>query len=511
MNVGSRTNSSLGRGWAYGAVMLLTMLGWTVSSCSEESDSTPTGTTSSGTGGSTASGGSTTTAGGGGTGGEEPDPPSLAEAGLIEDFELYEPPASAIHIDPENAGDPQADGTLAHPFDAFDDVSWTDGIVVVVKRGTTLDIDVVDVAASDVIIASYGEPNGARPVIHSTAVASPGSNRHAFYATHRTNVTVRDLDIHAPDATSCIRFGGDTSSGHQVVNCAVHGSGWGIRAFDLDGLTVLNTEVYDIKDDGMFIQRVTNIDISHCYVHDVNQNWVPPYTPQTEAGGDGIQLSDCNGWHVHLNVLDRTNSGNKFCFISNNPAQDDGVFEYNVLSGPLTTGDGGASIYFHDGAGLIVRYNLVQGPSPGPLYSHAADLQIYGNVFTTMSGGVFASHSATLYNNVFHQLPAAVSGGAIVAKNNVFALVSASDPAFGTTTSLDESHNLFAVGEPTPNSIAGDPAFVDPSAGDFHLQAGSDCIDHGTDVGLSEDMDGVPIPQGAAPDIGAYEYQASAG
>ncbi|MBW2526963.1 MAG: hypothetical protein JRI23_22465, partial [Deltaproteobacteria bacterium] len=55
-----------------------------------------------------------------------------------------------------------------------------------------------------------------------------------------------------------------------MINCSLHGSGWGLRAFDLDDLTVLNTEVYDIDDDGMFIQRVTNIEIAHYYVHDVN-------------------------------------------------------------------------------------------------------------------------------------------------------------------------------------------------------------------------------------------------
>ncbi|OGQ90762.1 MAG: hypothetical protein A2289_02645 [Deltaproteobacteria bacterium RIFOXYA12_FULL_58_15] len=44
-----------------------------------------------------------------------------------------------------------------------------------------------------------------------------------------------------------------------------------------------------------------------------------------------------------------------------------------------------------------------------------------------------------------------------------------------------------------------------PAALDFHLQPGSDGINHGVDVGIPKDYDGTSIPQGDAPDIGAYE------
>jgi uncharacterized repeat protein (TIGR02543 family) len=51
-----------------------------------------------------------------------------------------------------------------------------------------------------------------------------------------------------------------------------------------------------------------------------------------------------------------------------------------------------------------------------------------------------------------------------------------------------------------------DPGLVNASGNDFHLRAGSVCIDAGTNVGFIRDYDGNAIPQGAAPDIGAYEY-----
>ena len=56
-----------------------------------------------------------------------------------------------------------------------------------------------------------------------------------------------------------------------------------------------------------------------------------------------------------------------------------------------------------------------------------------------------------------------------------------------------------------PNSIAADPCLADAARGDFRLAERSPCVDAGADLGLQADFDGNPIPQGAAPDIGAYE------
>jgi uncharacterized sulfatase len=54
-------------------------------------------------------------------------------------------------------------------------------------------------------------------------------------------------------------------------------------------------------------------------------------------------------------------------------------------------------------------------------------------------------------------------------------------------------------------SMAAKPGLVDPDHGDFHLAAGSPCIDAGTDTSARTDFQGTPIPQGKSPDMGAYE------
>jgi hypothetical protein len=62
------------------------------------------------------------------------------------------------------------------------------------------------------------------------------------------------------------------------------------------------------------------------------------------------------------------------------------------------------------------------------------------------------------------------------------------------------------------NSVNGsDPGFanIDPEHGvfDFHLQAGSVCIDAGKPVSAGTDLDGNPRNVGSAPDLGCYEVQ----
>jgi len=54
------------------------------------------------------------------------------------------------------------------------------------------------------------------------------------------------------------------------------------------------------------------------------------------------------------------------------------------------------------------------------------------------------------------------------------------------------------------NSFPDDPEFIDTDKDDLNLSIGSPCINEGVYVGLTQNFEGNYIPQGSAPDIGAY-------
>ena len=73
-----------------------------------------------------------------------------------------------------------------------------------------------------------------------------------------------------------------------------------------------------------------------------------------------------------------------------------------------------------------------------------------------------------------------------------------------------QARNLwFGAGAPPAwdlAAIGADARFMDAAHDDFRLQSNSPAIDAGADVGVHTDFDGDLRPQGAGPDLGAYEF-----
>ncbi|MCG8698882.1 MAG: right-handed parallel beta-helix repeat-containing protein [Bacteroidales bacterium] len=422
-----------------------------------------------------------------------PDAPNAGDAGLIEDFEMWTPPTSAIHVD-ASQNDPEEDGSMQHPYNSFDDFEFTENMVCAVKRGTEISFKSIVIRKSDVTICSYGE--GGRPVLHAT-----GKDQHAIatdWVDEASNITIRDIEVYAPESYSCVRFGGGDNL--KVINCILHDAYWSFRALQASNVYVENTEMYEANDDGMFLQNVDGIEIKNCYVHHVNTNWKPPQTPDSEAPGDGIQLDKCLNWYVHHNYIDRSNSGNKFCFIASNPDQKDCIFEFNYLKAPKKPGSG---LFFGSGSNLTVRYNFIIGPGNAPLWMHSRNTLVYGNIFENLSDALFVEHDAKVFHNLFIDMPVGIYGNTVEARNNIFSRL-VTNPF--RVENLTESNNLVEDGEVSGNSFKGDAGFVNFYESDYHLTSNSDCIDRGVDVGIYWDRDGNRIPHGSAPDIGPYEY-----
>jgi hypothetical protein len=83
------------------------------------------------------------------------------------------------------------------------------------------------------------------------------------------------------------------------------------------------------------------------------------------------------------------------------------------------------------------------------------------------------------------------------------------------TTTVTYSDIQFAGVYTGAGNINADPRFVLPvavsaaptTAGNYHLWTGSPAIDHGTNAGVTIDLDGHPRPVGLGYDMGAYEFR----
>jgi hypothetical protein len=161
------------------------------------------------------------------------------------------------------------------------------------------------------------------------------------------------------------------------------------------------------------------------------------------------------------------------------------------------------------------------------------DIRVYNNIAYNngLSGivlgdaGDAATHpvrDVTIINNTFYNNGNSTWGGGIsienpdvsnlVIRNNICS----QNQWFQIQTevsvqNLTIDHNLvFGTKGDDENDgsdvVEGDPRFVNPSGGDFHLQGGSPAIDAGSsDDAPVDDFDGSPRPQRAGYDIGAFE------
>jgi len=147
----------------------------------------------------------------------------------------------------------------------------------------------------------------------------------------------------------------------------------------------------------------------------------------------------------------------------------------------------------------IIAYNtLVSGSWHALRVYYCKDCQIKNNIIAFNTGDpVDISISGSGESGIVldHNLYYDTSGEFITYEGTTYDIdhIIGNSPGYYSYDQFQDTH-----------SIAQDPLFIDASNGNFHLQSNSLCINKGTDVGLTEDMEGNPVDY--APDIGAYEY-----
>lgn len=432
-------------------------------------------------------------------------------------------------IDPTYTG--SGDGSRAMPFATWAqaNAAMNAGMVLLQKRGTSADLASFAFSKSgtnDVTLGAYGA--GPRPIMNFSVSQS---NSKAIDTYGRTGITIRDLDLRAPFATTAILIG--TGSNNSAVrNCVVSGAEYGMRVYSALDLKVMNSEIHHVKDDGLYATTPGTVNVSieagFNYFHHVNQNYTAPGTPQTIASGDGLQFNGrVDSLNIHHNIIDRSDTGNKFCLILS-PA--DHTTHANIShnyckandSVSSTTGNPVTGFYFENTniAGgndndIILTGNKFENVNYGVFSRDFRSMKFYSNQFSDLNIAIQLGDytGGEVINNLFHNIRtrvitfASVTGGLPVRlQNNIYA-VAPNVQIYGSHVSKisESNYNVFshqsngfvngfasmatwrASGKDTL-SIVGTPNFVNAAAGDFRLVPTSIGTGDGVSAGLLTDI-----------------------
>lgn len=196
---------------------------------------------------------------------------------------------------------------------------------------------------------------------------------------------------------------------------------------------------------------------------------------------------------------------------SNYTAASNTIIAKNICINPEAKAIGvegtGFQIHGAMGGGIVIRNNLVTafegavvGASNGVTFVNN-DIRNHLNANLSLYPEGFSSNNSTnivVQNNIFYNEPGQliyVTGSAVQGGHNL--MFRSDGQSLTSSSTYNHSGDLWGV----------NPLFVNPSAGDYHLQAGSPAIDVGINLGsfVPNDFEGNPRPQGAGFDIGAFE------
>jgi hypothetical protein len=420
---------------------------------------------------------------------------------------------NTVYIDPQYTG--TKNGSIAQPYNSWADLTWKAGYTYLFKCGSVYNTSTsLRATANNIKIGSYGTGN--RPKISSSV-----SGGKVFDFGSLSNVIVSDLEVESTNnAQTCFHF--ITGGPATLINCVIHGAEWGVRNIHSTGMfRIINCEIYMTGDDGCFNQFLDSLEVSGTYIHDVNQKWFVNQA-ETYSGGDVLQCSVVKYFNIHDNILDHSNTGNKFCFISENSdgpgTISTGVIENNTIK---RSNNGSGIFLYEDQQNVLIKGNKFIGTSLG-IYNHSLSAQIEYNEFINISDRVIeglslSSSNTKFVNNTIYNVNRVIAecyNDNITIQNNIIQNVTGQ--AFEGHSNLKLDYNCYyqmntpGISSLGTNSINADPQFNNAANLDFSLKSGSPCIDKANNLlGSCIDLLGCTVPKGNAADIGALEFNST--
>jgi hypothetical protein len=378
----------------------------------------------------------------------------------------------------------------------------------------------VDITVDDIVIEPY----------QAELVEFRGTGSYTF-DWHGTDITINgkdQLDINKNhDNGTCIyvREGADDCF---ILNCIIRGArsvgAGGVRVrghrLTIDGATIydmFNANNLDCagishqKGEDLIVQNCT---IYNCYGDGIILDDADPsgpfyiwdnifYTTVGECSENGIDAKENNGGAVQSEILRNTFYGFRACTGTCGGSGD----------------NNGEAISVHNSCdNVLVAWNIIYDCSCGiNIDDNVSDITVQRNVIYELVDQVADPNAQAvsmvaigvngtdinIWNNTMEDLPEGSLWGhgaqvRIELQNNIFrncGTVNGLVPATADYNCWSNCTDTIAGA----NDVNADPVFVNEAGNDYRLQVTSPCIDAGTNVGL-------PF-FGAAPDMGAYEFQ----
>lgn len=161
-------------------------------------------------------------------------------------------------------------------------------------------------------------------------------------------------------------------------------------------------------------------------------------------------------------------------------------------------------------SGTIIRKNRIYqnqqavNGSGGIVIAHGKDILIYNNLIYNNPNGIDVANyglpdNIQIYNNTI----TSNTNYGILIFSGVTDTIIQNNIVYNSISNIDDS----GTGTVISFNLTTDPSFVNAGAADFHLQSSSNAINAGTTIAtVTVDFDSIARPQGAAYDIGAYEF-----
>lgn len=395
-------------------------------------------------------------------------------------------------------------------------------------------------------VRDYGIKADSRSYISISNINIQKAALYGIYANYNNYWSIKNCNIsYCKKAGISCYAPGNTSMEIQGNTISHIDEGDGISVNNISYTSIVGNTIEYIASDSISPQDGKGIILGGTSTNSTIKGNIIRYT-----SGHGIYSSStCSPVNISNNILSRCViqlQDNGGIYISGN--QTGTVVEYNRIDDcpgnyqgtPYSSGTGSVvGLYLDEySSHSVCRYNIVSGCAYGTLLHKASESTLLNNTFyNNRVASICLSEKATnqMYGNVVkNNLCYAADSTQMTLKVNRYpssdstSFVGTFDNNLYYNPDRDDhiqylkpaswtSYYYYTLAEWQAKtgrdagndslSIALDPLLEDVANGDFHLTSLSPCIDSGVDVGLTQDFDSIPVPQGTNPDIGAYESQ----